>query len=315
MWRAGYLQSDLFSKMGFTPVGVAALGIAVMFVLALLSQMVALALTPALFAVSPQEALLEGEPTNVAAFAASQQFMIGFSQLFGYALAGWLMVFGLRNKHAELGLQLPGHASQWPLAAILAVAIIPLVFAVTFDKESFNLPEWLSGFEQVSHEIEQDALKSYQYIFEGSLLVNILVLAVLPGLCEELFFRGFLLQSLVRRLNPHVAIWVVALLFSFFHFQFYGFFTRLLLGALFGYLRYWSGSLWPAVVAHAAYNAANIILAVAAGSATAETDLPLPWWLVAISVVFTVLAALVYRSQGRRPFVRLEPQELNFPSV
>lgn len=52
------------------------------------------------------------------------------------------------------------------------------------------------------------------------------------------------------RLNVHVTIWVVAVIFSLFHFQFFGFMPRLLLGAYFGYLLVWSRSLWVPVLVH-----------------------------------------------------------------
>ena len=54
--------------------------------------------------------------------------------------------------------------------------------------------------------------------------------------------------------NHHLAIWLSALIFSAIHMQFYGFFPRLLMGALFGYLFYWSGSIFYAVAAHAFNN-------------------------------------------------------------
>ena len=54
--------------------------------------------------------------------------------------------------------------------------------------------------------------------------------------------------------NAHVAIWVTAIIFSAVHMQFFGFVPRMILGALFGYLAYWSGSLWLPIIAHAFNN-------------------------------------------------------------
>jgi zinc transporter ZupT len=50
--------------------------------------------------------------------------------------------------------------------------------------------------------------------------------------------------------NIHLAIWASAGIFSAIHFQFYGFVPRVLLGALFGYLYYWSGNLLIPIFSH-----------------------------------------------------------------
>jgi hypothetical protein len=95
----------------------------------------------------------------------------------------------------------------------------------------------------------------------GGLLVGLLVIAVLPAIGEELVFRG-LGQRLLQRLtnNHHAGIWVAAFLFSFIHLQFYGFFPRLLLGALFGYIYYWSANLWYPIFAHFVNNGFTLIM-------------------------------------------------------
>jgi membrane protease YdiL (CAAX protease family) len=86
------------------------------------------------------------------------------------------------------------------------------------------------------------------------------VIAVLPGIGEELLFRGFL-QNLLKRIfkNDHVAIWVAAVLFSAIHFQFYGFIPRMLLGALFGYIYVWSGNLLYPIIAHFVNNCVSLV--------------------------------------------------------
>jgi membrane protease YdiL (CAAX protease family) len=56
-----------------------------------------------------------------------------------------------------------------------------------------------------------------------------------------------------------VSIWVAAILFSAIHFQFFGFVPRVLLGALFGYLYYWSGNLWLAILAHFVNNGFSVL--------------------------------------------------------
>jgi membrane protease YdiL (CAAX protease family) len=85
------------------------------------------------------------------------------------------------------------------------------------------------------------------------------VIALLAAICEELFFRGLLQKTLSEHINQHTAIWVTALIFSAVHFQFYGFLPRMLLGAAFGYMVVWSGSLWLPILAHFINNAVGVI--------------------------------------------------------
>lgn len=93
------------------------------------------------------------------------------------------------------------------------------------------------------------------------LLANLLVVAVIAALTEELFFRGALQRILGKALsNPHAIIWTAAALFSAFHMQFYGFLPRMILGAYFGYLLLWSRSIWLPVFAHFINNATAVVV-------------------------------------------------------
>ena len=93
------------------------------------------------------------------------------------------------------------------------------------------------------------------------LISNILVFAVLAGICEEFFFQGALQPLLMNwTRNPHVGILLTALIFSALHFQFYGFIPRFLLGLYLGYLFYWSRSLWLPILAHVLHNALSILV-------------------------------------------------------
>ena len=84
-----------------------------------------------------------------------------------------------------------------------------------------------------------------------SFLINTIVVAFLPAVFEELFFRGFLQKVVLRKyVNVHVAIISTAFFFSFIHFQFYGFIPRFLLGVVFGYILEWSGSLLVTIIIH-----------------------------------------------------------------
>jgi membrane protease YdiL (CAAX protease family) len=92
-------------------------------------------------------------------------------------------------------------------------------------------------------------------------LVSLAVIAVLPGLCEELVVRGALLPSLVRPLGPARAVGVAALLFAAMHLDPYRFLFTFTVGFVLGVVRLATGSLWPPILAHLTLNALTFAIA------------------------------------------------------
>ena len=164
--------------------------------------------------------------------------------------------------------------------ALLSIGImltaLPLINLLVSWNEQIRLPESLSGLEQLMQQMEAQAdqlLQNFLTYQNGAwwvLLLNLLVLAVLPAIGEELTFRGVLQQLLCGQpstlnvqpstINNHLAVWVTAFIFSFIHFQFYGFIPRLLLGALLGYALLWSGNIRYSMIMHATNNALSVLL-------------------------------------------------------
>ncbi|WOK06491.1 CPBP family intramembrane glutamic endopeptidase [Imperialibacter roseus] len=154
-----------------------------------------------------------------------------------------------------------------PLTYAILITFCFMVVNSLFIEWNINLkfPEFMSGFEQWAQTNEEQRKVITEYLTDfsgfGELLVALFVVAIIPGIGEELLFRGLIqtrLQQLVR--NPHAAIWISALFFSAFHVQFYGFVPRLFLGALFGYIFYWSGSLVLAMLAHFFNNGFSLVM-------------------------------------------------------
>ena len=117
----------------------------------------------------------------------------------------------------------------------------------------------------------------------GALLFNIFIMAVIPGLGEEFFFRGTLQRIISDAKGAVWAIWVTAFIFSAVHMQFYGFIPRLLLGAFFGYLLVWSGNIWLPIVAHFVYNAITVVFHYLSNNGCLVIDIDIigtgnTWW-------------------------------------
>lgn len=155
------------------------------------------------------------------------------------------------------------HYSMVNVVLILSISILPIVGVLGALNESIMphegpLAEWMLKTEEAAGKI-LETLTSQRSSW--SLIANLMVLAVLAGVCEEFFFQGALQPLLMRwTRNPHIGILLTALIFSTIHFQFYGFIPRFVLGVYLGYLFYWSGSLWLPVLAHVLHNALSILI-------------------------------------------------------
>ena len=130
--------------------------------------------------------------------------------------------------------------------------------------DNMSLPQSMSGLEEWFRRSEDNAAHNLT-VLQGehnivNLIVSILIMGLLAGFGEELFFRGAFQRLLTAGgLNRHLAVWSVAFVFSAIHFQFYGFVPRLLLGAYLGYLLLWSKSLWLPMAIHALNNTVYVI--------------------------------------------------------
>ncbi|MDR3188814.1 MAG: CPBP family intramembrane metalloprotease [Prevotellaceae bacterium] len=191
------------------------------------------------------------------------------------------------------------------LTALMLLIAIPFISFSASVNAQLPLPEWAT---RIDHEATQ---LSTALIFSpdaATLLLNLLIMALIPAVGEELLFRGYLQRVLCSwTKRPHFAIFVSAAVFSAIHFQFEGFIPRFLLGALFGYLLYWSGSLWLPIVAHFTHNAATICAYFYAARrgvevASLEVDTPVSALLALASVVIAanVLAQIQRREKLRR---------------
>ena len=153
-------------------------------------------------------------------------------------------------------------------SVLFVIAIIyfanPLINWLTEINSGLSLPEWMSSVEIWMKNSEDQATQITEAFLSTTslttLLTNILMIGVLPAVGEELLFRGIVQQLFKKKFgNAHAAIWISAAIFSALHMQFFGFLPRLVLGAMFGYMLEWSGTLWLPVIAHFVNNTTAVI--------------------------------------------------------
>ncbi len=95
----------------------------------------------------------------------------------------------------------------------------------------------------------------------NSMILNIVCMAFVPAICEEIFFRG-LLQTIATSIvkNVHVAVLLVAAIFSILHGDIFNFIPRFVLGIFLGYLFIFTQNIFYPILAHCLHNASVVLL-------------------------------------------------------
>jgi len=210
------------------------------------------------------------------------------------------------------------------LAIVCAVILVggPVIEWFSLLNQQLALPSWMNPLENWMRNSEEQATEITRAFLSsksfGGLLGNLVIVAVLPAIGEELLFRG-LLQKLIKKMtgNAHSAIWITAILFSALHLQFFGFLPRLLLGALFGYLLEWTGSLWLPIIAHFINNATGVLVYFFTGDGLEieQPDAPLfnnPLflWALVSGVMVWILLRYLYQNRTEQQEIPAEKEPL-----
>jgi membrane protease YdiL (CAAX protease family) len=195
------------------------------------------------------------------------------------------------------------------LVLVLVVMLVSMPFMewVMLTNQKLILPDFLKGLEHWIRRKEDETMQVTLLLLKMAgtkeLVLNLFMIALVPAVSEELMFRGGVQRTLGRIFkNPHVAIWLSAVLFSAIHVQFYGFLPRMLLGAGFGYIYLWSRSLWYSMLGHFINNAYAVCVAFYMqkhGMDISKID-SVPqfvWYGYLISFVLTVLVFQILKKQ------------------
>jgi membrane protease YdiL (CAAX protease family) len=150
------------------------------------------------------------------------------------------------------------------LTVLSVLVAIPFLNLTYWMNQQMVFPEYLKSLEEWMRYTEENANKALEkMLYVKSIwdfVLNILIICVLTGIGEEFIFRG-ILQNIFGKIvrNHHAVIWIVAIIFSTIHFQFYGFVPRMLLGAYLGYLLYYTKNIWVPVLAHFTNNCFSVV--------------------------------------------------------
>jgi membrane protease YdiL (CAAX protease family) len=173
------------------------------------------------------------------------------------------------------------------LGILLLLAAFPLEGWLGIVNKRIPLPHWMVTTEEATDK-ELTALLSVKNSFD--IVINLLVVAVIPGIFEEMCFRGALQRMVIQLTRrPWMGIFITAFIFSFMHFQFQGFLPRLFLGLLLGAAYWYSGSLWTSVLAHCFFNGIQVLALTYYPAVVNDSNPSIPAFTVLMSGVIIIL--------------------------
>ncbi len=265
------------------------------------------------FALNPDSINNYSDPNNVRALKVLQ--LITSLSMFVLAPIAFSRLVS-RSPLQFLGIKAATSPYQLLVTFLLMALALPMINAMAELNRGMVLPDalqWLEAMMQTAEEKAADLTEAFLKMETvGDLLFNLFMVAVIPAVGEELVFRG-VIQRLTSKLtrNVHAGIWISAILFSAIHGQFYGFFPRMFLGAIFGYLFVWSGSLWLPILAHFTNNGLAVVLSFAIQNQAVDPTVEQvgagesDWVIAVVSLVLTGLGLWVIHRRRQPEFAAL----------
>lgn len=220
------------------------------------------------------------------------------------------MAIFYRRPFRAMGLdRTPSWLSLLVIILFYIVSLPAMNWLVSFN-EAMSLPSWMGGMEGWMREAEDAAAEATQRILDvnsvGMLAATVFVVGFMAGLSEEMLFRGAMLRTMQdSRLGTHAVVWIVAIVFSAFHLQFYGFIPRMVLGLWLGYLFVWTKNLWVPIIAHTLNNSTVVVFSYLtnkglvregfADNIGVPAEGALPWLAIVSFIASIIIAAWAYR--------------------
>ncbi|UAY51847.1 CPBP family intramembrane glutamic endopeptidase [Ferruginibacter albus] len=213
------------------------------------------------------------------------------------------------------------HFSFLQVVIAFFIFITANIFAIPFEKISkiilAHFPYWDSLAKQAEHLYNEQVTTLSILNTWPQFLLAIFIMAFLPALFEEFFFRGVIQNLLVRWLKkPVVAIVIASLLFSLIHASYYLFISRFILGYVLGLLFYQSKNIWVNISAHFFNNLIVVtqlfILNISHTAAKPDLDATnpsIPAWSLIISLPVLIGLFIQFKKASQLKRQNIEEEE------
>lgn len=204
-----------------------------------------------------------------------------------------LVVARLHSSEVLAFLRLRGVDGRLLLLALVGIlAFQPLTQWLAEINRQLPLPESLDLIEQTQMELIRSVL-------EGGLGLwfNLVMLALVPGICEEILFRGYAQRQFERAAGPAGGIVLAGVLFGLYHLRPSQVIPLVALGLYMAYLVWRTGSLVPAILVHTVHNGIAVLGAHYVNThpqhdLEALSQASVPWYWVLLG--FVILGAVLY---------------------
>ena len=246
----------------------------------ILLQGFALVLVPTLYNITMEDflGLMTGD-YDVPNGRMAMLFVQGIGSGIGFWVAAWVISRFIDKAELHWDIQRERfNVKNLLLALVITLGAMFVNGLLVYWNAQLDLPESMAGLESWMKEMETQLMELTMFLTDfqsiPELLTGILVIGVFAGIGEEMFFRGIIQPKMKLYTNSaHWGIWLTAIVFSAIHVQFYGFVPRVFLGALFGYLYHYSGSLLYPILAHVFNNSLTVLVIYLSNQGIVDFDL------------------------------------------
>ncbi len=232
---------------------------------------------------------------NKAEFVNVSRFLNTMASVLVFLLPAWILARNIsKNAFSHLGFNsVVGIRQLIPLLLIM-VAGIMLSGALGELNEKIPLPGTLyAKAKKMEDEYKASMLSMANMKTVVDYLLALIVLAAAPAVCEEVLFRGAFQQVFIGwTKNKWTGIIITSIVFSAFHFSYFGFLPRVALGMVLGLIFFYSKNIWLNIFLHFLNNAmvvTQLYLASRMGKSIDKTmDENIPMWigLIALALLF-----------------------------
>jgi uncharacterized protein len=248
-----------------------------------------------------QDVLLRPENTSIT------QIANAFASIIGFGVPVLVVTYFTKGSFASnLGFKPITNEKQVGIVILLAFTGLILSGALgdLTDKITFSnsIRTWATNLE-AQYKKALMAMTHMRSIWD--LLLAIVAIAVVPAIVEELYFRGTLQKTITDWSGkPFVAIVITAILFSAFHFSYFGFLSRMSLGIVLGLIYYYTKTIWLPILMHFVNNAIGVAALYAVRNNPKKIDqvmdsnLTYYWVIIGLVALFILFKQLKKTTDG-----------------
>lgn len=220
------------------------------------------------------------------------------SQVLVLGLGTWMLAL-LSTNRAErprfFRMEIHPETTKFSILTVFLVfAIQPIIWMLSWINAQLPVPESYLAFEEQQLKMIETYLRSDHVV-----LFSIINIALVPAICEEVMFRGYVMRMFEKNWGVWAAILVSGFIFGAYHLRVTQLLPLVFMGIILAWLTIVSGSLVPAIVAHFVNNAGSVLAATyfpeLVFDEMGQSYLP-PFLIAALSVTIT-FGLLYYMNQ------------------